>query len=310
MNYKLIASILLITFCTACHDIIEKDITKQNITINSPRDSSVLSNYNVLFWWEPNDYIFNYRIQIVNPSFSNPVNLMVDSVISTNKLNYTLFPGNYEVRIRGENNTGNTSYYYRSFKVDSTYDLTGQSFTVNIPEDNLFCNASGITFGWNNFPFADQYTYNLYKSGSLIKSKTTSSTSLVDTILQEGIYTWNVFGTNSANSTSTNASDNRVITIDTTKPIASILVSPSNNALTNNPVLLTWTRSSIDVVLDSVLISTSASFSTIDFRLGVSDTFYSFTGVSSTDYYWKLFSIDKAGNPSTAYSATRKFRVN
>lgn len=304
--------LFLVTFIilSSCRDVFEKDIKNQKIEILAPKDSSISSSFNIMFWWDNNEYISSYRLQIASPNFSNPLLLVLDTLISDHKFYKTVSPGKYQFRIRGENNTGSTAYYYSTFEVDTNYDFTNQNFSVNLPLDYYSTNDSIISFSWDKFPFATAYTFTLYKPGMSSIIKNTVTNYVYDTLHANGVYSWDVFAINGNNTTLTNRSNTRILIFDTISPSPPTQISPVNNSLVNNSVNLIWSKTSSDVNTDSIYISTDASFLTIDYQYISSDTSLTFIGNSGNDYYWKVKSIDKAGNIGHLFSQIWKFRIN
>src|SRR6185437_11475664 len=106
--------------------------------IVSPPNNFVSSNYSIVFLWEQLDGASDYRIQIVQPSFSNLQQLLIDTPVIGTNFAYQLSPGSYQWRIKAENGSSSTQSITRNIKVDSNSNLSGQTFLVSSPSDNYF----------------------------------------------------------------------------------------------------------------------------------------------------------------------------
>lgn len=111
-------SVLILMVGNACEVFSEPDVSNDVVTILSPSEGSQITSNPVLIWW---DYTFGcveYELQVVTPSFENPISLSLDTIISYNKFQIELDTGIYELRVRGLNYSTSTSYFERGFSVN------------------------------------------------------------------------------------------------------------------------------------------------------------------------------------------------
>lgn len=88
------------------------DITNEVIVLISPSDNSELeSSDNYDFYWEElEDVVTDYQIQIAKPDFDNPLEVIVDSMVSDHQVNLTLDAGGYQWRVRAKNDVYASEY--------------------------------------------------------------------------------------------------------------------------------------------------------------------------------------------------------
>jgi hypothetical protein len=298
---------IFFVFCNSCtKDFIEQNITGQTIQLMAPANGLQSATDAQIFWWNSLDGAEQYELQIVKGSFSYVVRLMLDTVITTNKFNYTLYPGSYQWRVRGMNNGGNTQFSTFSLTIDSNTNMSAQVVILVSPANNIYTNALSNTFKWDSVFGAIDYRLEIINNNT--------SATVLDTALKKeaftqslspGAYTWEV---RAENSDGTSAFTSETITIDTSRPNAPLLLTPKNDSTTSSTkVAFTWSNEPVVSgvpIMDSLYIYANASMTTI-----VRGTFTSLTSYNDTltagTYYWRVRSIDAAGNKS-AYSALWK----
>lgn len=300
---------MALMFLMGCHDIIEKDITKNTITVKAPVDNFESTGYNITFWWDEVNGAGQYRLQICKPSFDSLQQFVVDTLVPADRCVITLFPGRYQWRIRAENAGSSTPFVTRNLIVDSNSDFSNQVFIVNSPGDNFVTNTNPITFRWSTYPFATSYQYQLTDTfGNEVKARMATQAFVVDT-LAEGVYLWQVKAINGINGTATAYSVARRITLDLTAPMVSNQIAPANNSLDSNGLNLTWMKAA-DVYADSIIVASDSSFQAAVVNAYVlGDTSFQLPPLPiSHTYYWRLRSRDQAGNWSV-YSTAFKFTL-
>lgn len=301
----LLLTTLLTIALYSCSDIIEPNISKQTINVLTPVDGYKSANTGLVFWWEALKGAEKYNLQIVKPSFISIQNLILDTNITDNKYSFSLLPGTYQWRIRAMNNGSNTDYVTRTLTIDSTLDLTYQTVVLSSPADNFITNVLPNSFKWNLLYNATLYQFQLVnKSDNTILKDTTTARNSVLLNLAEGAYIWKV---RAQNVTSSSSYALRNITVDITPPDVSTLTSPANDSSSTNPVSLTWT-SDLSAIADSLFIYQDSLKSQAIQKLYQTTTSYNFTGTIAQTYFWRLKSVDAAGNWS-AYSPVRKFKI-
>jgi hypothetical protein len=308
---KLIAAlfVIAISFSACQKDIIVKDIKDKIVTALSPPDGFNTPNNSITFWWEKVDGAEKYNVQIVSPSFSNIQQLITDTSVTTDKFTKVLTPGTYQWRVRAANNGGETTWTTRTLTIDTSSNLAYSSVILLSPADSFYTNTLSHTFSWASVSNATLYTFNVLSS-----NYTYSTTSAALTFPTEGTYTWKV---RAENSFSFSPYASRVIVIDQTASTSTPSLNyPLNGATAvHSDTLLKWTTIS-DSYKDVVLISAASDFSVVTKLDTVSTSTallrtYPITNISNASgntYYWKVKSVDRAGNAGN-YSSSRSFSV-
>ncbi len=303
--------VAILTMAVQCNDIFEVRLDQTNVQINIPVDSLRTSVATQTFWWEKTYGATHYRLQIVSPHFDSISKLLADEVLDTNKFQISLNPGIYQWRLRAENSATQTPWEVRDLIIDSTLDLSDQTIVLLTPTQNDTTNQIIQKFSWQPLYNAADYTFELWQpdfNGSLIKNKTLNTESTTDTLVNTGAFAWRVRGNNLLGSTDFTV---RTGFVDTVRPQAPILLSPAANAIitTGNNIVFDWSRPADNgsSLRDSLVVATDTNFAQI-YQTYTTNATTQTDSVPTGVIYWRVFSRDKAGNPSPA-SATRKFTV-
>lgn len=102
-----------------CDDILEKDISDDNVNMLAPADHIELNTLNVNFWWQFVEGANKYQLQIVSPGFKAISQMVLDTVLLKNKWNGKLLEGNYQWRVKAINDYYATSYTTMTFSIDT-----------------------------------------------------------------------------------------------------------------------------------------------------------------------------------------------
>jgi hypothetical protein len=306
------AIVLAAILCSGCKDIFEEDISALEIELLSPQNQALFSSPEVGFSWQENADIHRYRIQVARPSFSQISSLVHDSLVSESTINFVLGPGQYEWRVRGENAASSTIYSTRSFEIDSTSNLTGQTISIIQPVSQSVSNATITTLEWEALEFAQNYYVEIYMQipeNILVDGASLNQTS-IDFELEEGKYRWTIFATNEAPSVSALTESN--FTVDRTSPLNAILENPLNNAeyTDNQNITFDWLPSEDDWSnsVDSLIITTEANPDVVIYSEQATPPVIVLNNeLNPGDYMWYIISRDEAGNES--YSSSRYFSI-
>jgi len=301
--FSIIATII------GCKDIIEDDLSDRTITINAPLNGLVTTTLTHTFWWNKIEYATKYQLQIVSPSFIAVEKLILDTNISTNQFQYTLTPDTFEWRVRAYNNSSTTAFVTYTIIIDSTANLDGQQVVLISPVANFATNQLTQAFKWYELYNADDYRFEIRSpdwNGSLVYNPVITAYDTISFTLPEGSYTW---GVQAQNVTSSSQFSTRTLIIDNTNPNIPTLQSPVNGAtvydstLTNSTIIFRWKRGydSGSTIHDSLYLAKDSIFSIANTELAISltDTTYSYPMQTTGTYYWKVKSIDAAGNKSS-----------
>ncbi len=307
---------IALLFCS-CDSIFEEDISNDTIKTIIPKQNDTLKKNIVNFRWNSVEGVVDYQLQIVNPSFNNIDEFVVDSLITELEIDLSLNPAEYQWRIRGINNGYETDFSEPiNFVVDSITDLSNQSILLNFPEDNKYLNSISTTFSWNKHFSATSYLFQLVKadSNNIIEQSTTNNDfyTPVEQSIDEDKYKWKVKGINDFSET---VFTERVVFIDKTSPNIPSLTSPDDNLeMTLLSVTFDWdlgvdggnTHAPISRTLE---ISTEDNFATILFETELMVDTFNYTFGNTGTFYWRVKAIDSADNESN-YSTVRKIVIN
>lgn len=185
--------------------------------------------------------------------------------------------------------------------------------SLSIPADDTRINNVTPSFLWNSVPNGDRYQIqisqfvdfiNLIQDAELIPG----DLSFVADPLSDGEYYWRVRALNSAGFEGP-WSTSRSLTIDTIPPSSPTLVSPIDNLqISDNTPSFDWDN--LDVA-SNIQISLTSDFSSIVQNVNLSSgiTEYTSTPLINWQYYWRVRSLDIAGNYSE-WSTIRTFTID
>lgn len=306
---------LIVLVCSCEHDFIEDDLTGKTVTILAPQDDDTMSTATPIFWWNEIDGALSYRVQIVYPDFSAPQQLLYDTAVEGDRFYPSLVPGNsYYWRIRPENGSSEGDWVTRRLTIDSSVSLSSQSVLITLPATNgTATSSSTVSFAWNAVSGTTFYRVEIVNttSGTSVAATTTTAVNYTATLVQ-GNYEFKVRAENTSSFT---AWASRTFSVDQTAPTVPQLIFPADDAFYASPpatIVFDWSNDATSST-DSLLISTDSTFASgIVFQVLQSalQSNYTWTGAqSATTYFWRVRSIDLAGNKSN-YSSVFKFVVN
>lgn len=315
---KLLIFILTISFIS-CDDVLEKDITNSNVSIIYPTEAtSILTNV-VNFQWNALNGAKKYHLQVLSQNQSIVKDTLTDKLF----INLSLTAGNYKWRVRGENGGYQSPYTFPiNFSTVLSNVLTNQQVILNIPTENYYTKATGLTLQWTGIPTATSYDVEVITSGGnqiLPVTNVSSGTSLAlnSGLTQEANYIWKVKAKNNVTNTETPPSS-RTFSIDRTDPNQPSGLQPNNATVfsVNQSITLSWTAIADTGLVQSpisytIQFANTNTFSTIIRTASVASPATSSTQIFTTpgDYYWRIKAVDSATNES-AYTAPMMFKVN
>ena len=298
VKYSIIS--LLLTAVIACNDFIEKDIDKETITLLAPANYLTTIQLTHTFWWNWLDGAEQYNMQVVEGSFTSVTKFLLDTTISKNKFEYTLYPGTFQWRVKGMNNGSETNFSTFTVTIDSSLDISSQQIVLSAPIDNYITNNDNITFTWNNLLNADDYLIEIHENtwtGNLVFGPQVTTSNSVTTTLPEGTFVWGIQGRNATSNTST-AFSIRTLTIDTTSPNMVTLVAPADNAtLSNGYHTYSWTQGANTgtALTDDIFFYSDASATNLIKSIQAAGTSHQ-DSLGVGVFYWRVQSTDAAGN--------------
>lgn len=315
--------LFLLTICMlyqACNDIFVPDIADESVFLIAPPDGFSSNKASINFSWEPLEDAESYALQIVSPNYDTIEQIIFDTLTNSTSLSLSLSPGSYEWSVLGQNSAYSSACceIRKLFVVsDSSADLSQQAIQLLSPTDDLCTNSANIIFSWQPIPLADTYSLQIAGNSSftsiIVDTRLTNELFAWD-ILDEGVYYWRVRAENETSNTFTDWHQ-RAFTFDATSPAAptSLLpVSGDTISIISGTDELSWQRAN-DVASDSILIYNNTSLTTLLWSGNVNEAAIDLTSTSISfqsgeDYFWRVLSLDKAGNISP-FSSTQSFFV-
>ena len=279
-----------------------ENIADKVVKLLSPTDKSILQGSEVTLWWEDVAGATSYRLQVAKPNFSNPVSALLDITLEDTKYTLPLTTGSFEWQVRAINTLSQTKFTTRSFQVEDN-DLSNKIIQLLQPANNALLKTKSVTFTWNKLNKSASYVFQLkandWTNGTIIEQRNTTDSTLTFE-LGDGSYYWGVKAVNNLNSSSEYAVRN--LKIDTAAPEIPLLVSPVNNYETyEKNIIFSWEDGAKEDEKLEYNIELHKQSGSIDFLVATYHTslktfIYKFT--DSGNYYWKVQTVDKAGNVS------------
>ncbi|GET24702.1 hypothetical protein [Prolixibacter sp. NT017] len=309
-----ILGMTLLVAMAGCDSFFEDDISNRTVELVSPADQVETDILTQTFYWDVVKGASSYRLQIVTPSFANAENLVLDTLVTDNKYTYSLFPAEFEWRVRAENSVYQSGWSSSHLTIYSSDDLTRQKVQLVSPHDAKITNSTDISFVWDALYNADNYQIAIYKGsweGETVVAPVSVDGTSYEGTLSEGTFFW---GVQAQNQTSETSYTIQSMVIDQTPPNVPVLTSPENNAtVASTSVQFAWNSSDSGsgIAQDTVKVYSDKNLSTLVDAVASSDQQAQITLADRTTYYWTVLSVDKAGNVGARASVdTLTVRVN
>lgn len=301
----------LVLLSTGCKEFIEPSINKKKVTLLAPSNGTESTDYNQTFWWDEVENALNYRLQVVTPDFDNAAKLILDTIITKSKFNYTLDPGKYEWRVRAENGSSQTAYSKVAFTILPT-SIEEQQVQLQAPANNSVTNQSNAVFKWLKLFGADRYqlqidTGNFEDESILFFNRPTPNLEFAVALTKEKTYKWRVKAQNATKESKWSVIQN--VTLDKTGPGQVTLIAPANNQSVTKNVSMSWNTVTDAKKYQLYIYKNENSTPYDNFPVTITTTTYSFTaGKSGEKLYWQVKALDEAGNVGLA-SELRSFLI-
>jgi len=310
INIQRISLFFVLVLFAGCKAFFEQDITKQTVKLLAPSSGVKTEIASQTFLWEQIDGASDYRLQIASPSFDSIRVMVLDTIISTDKFSYVLYPADFEWRVRGENSVYQSSWAMGKLQVYSSTDLTGQK--VNLLSPGTITNFNTVNFQWDILYNANHYTLVVYKDlwqGSPALNPTVVDTTFLMSNLADGNYVW---GVKAQNPTSETLYSQKSLIVDSTPPTQPVLTTPSNGSVgTSTTISFTWNSSDLTsgISQDTLKVFSDINLSTLVKSVATASKSAQITFTNPAVYCWTVRSVDKAGNVSLT-SSSFSFTIN
>lgn len=301
----LLCSFLLLFSCEEI--LLEEDITNKQVTLVAPVNNAMLNSTGVTFTWENVEDATQYRVQIAKPDFDNPVQIIVDTVVSDNSFTQQLNIGNYQWRVKAINSGYETAYTTRNITIVSNDDFQSNTVTLLSPNNNLITNVTTQNVTWQPVIGATGYQVQIIDANNTVIEDQVITAANFNYTFPEGNLQWRVRATNGIQQTMYTS---RFLLVDTTNPNTPVLVAPANaSTTTDTDISFQWNRAPIagSVEKDSIYVFTNSGLTNLQFKNQATSSFSS--TLAAGTYYWYVKAFDQAGNASNQ-SSTFNFTVN
>lgn len=283
----------IITMISCSEILIEKDISDKTVTLVAPVNNAQFFSTGITFTWDEVQDATKYTLQIARPNFASPLQIVLDTTITSTSFTQQLPIGNYEWRVKARNDSYSTVFTSRLVSIVSNDDFQSNTVQLISPSNNLITNIASQSLTWQSVIGATQYQLQVYdNSNTLVLDQTTPNTTYNYTF-PEGTYQWKVRANNGSETT---LYSSRSALIDLTAPNTPTLISPINAGSSTTSVTFEWNRTPIlgSTERDIVYIYTNSSQTNLYSQSQVSSP-YTVTLPAGT-YYWKVIASDTAGN--------------
>lgn len=308
---------LVLLLCTAwaCSDFIEEDIEDDVLVLLGPGEGVSTETQSPTFWWDELKDATHYRLQIARPNFKDMEALELDTLITSTKFLHTLFPSDFEWRVRAENSGYQTVYTKRTLTILVPTDITKQKVVLALPAANAAINNKNVNFTWDALSIAHNYTFEIKKDswdGENVDDAVVTDKLKLSMELEEGKYVWGVLATDIIKAKSTPYAT-RTFYVDLTAPDVPVLTSPAKDAsVTGLSQEFQWTyteENELTAVSFTLQIASDKDANNIVKEIALEGKTYTYTFTETGTYYWRIKAVDKANNES-AFSEINKFSLS
>lgn len=297
--------ILSVILVYACSEIFLTDISKEEVILLSPPDSAEYKDdYNILFWWEPVTDATGYNLAVVTPNFNSIMKKVLDTNITQTEFKYLLYPADFEWSVMAYNEEFSTQYFIRGFKID-TAERPQKVVMINIGDTVLITRSDTLTFNWKSDELAEEYAVEIFKGSqeifdSHIKELSITFPDVNENApwLDDGRYTFLIKAVSEDNQYSEEYTTFEIL-VDRTNPSKPIPKNPRNNdtVIIADEPNIEWitNQDQGSTIYDSLYVyydSTNTNPELYRVNDGI------FPIYNEGVYYWKVKSIDLAGNKS------------
>ncbi|MBC7410097.1 MAG: hypothetical protein H7339_17065 [Arcicella sp.] len=293
-KYITILSVAILTLCSCEEILMEKDISNKVVNLIAPVNDAQFSSTSVSFTWATLEDATSYHLQIAKPNFTDPIQIVLDTLVSSTSYTKQLNIGQYEWRVKATNSAYETLYTTRTLTVVSNEDFQNNTVTLSSPANNLITKVAAQNLTWETVIGATSYQIQILDSSNAIINDQTLTTNSLNYTFPQGSYQWKVRASNVTNQTLYTA---RNILVDTTVPNTPSLTAPTNaSTQTAGEINFTWSRTpnAGSTEKDSIFIYTNSTLTNLQSKTEATSP-HTATLATGT-FYWYVKSFDEAGN--------------
>ncbi|MCD0464992.1 hypothetical protein [Flavobacterium sp. ENC] len=305
--YTSLSLIFLLSLFSCEEILIVDDISKEEVTLIAPANNSVLFSTGASFSWNSIENAEKYRLQIAKPNFANPVEIVLDTLITKTSYTQQMNIGKYEWRVKAVNSGYETPYKSSAFEILNNEDFQNNTVVLLSPGNNLITKNAIQKLTWQTIIGATEYQLQIYDSTNEIVKENSSASTSFDYTFPEGNFSWKV---RASNGTKETLYTTRNIVVDTKVPNTPVLANPADKSTTAaTDINFQYNRTPIagSVEKDSIYVYTESALTNLKFKEQVTSP-YAKT-LTSGSYYWYVMSFDQAGNKSSK-STVFSFTIN
>lgn len=306
-HYKFLFLLFFLTLISCEGVILETDITDQKVVLVAPYDKAQFFSTSVTFSWENVADATKYRLQIAKPNFENPLQIVLDTIVTNNSFTQQLPVADYEWRVTAINSAYKTAFASRFFTVVSNDNFEDNTVVLSAPVNNLVTKVLDQNLKWTAIIGATSYQVQIVDGSDAVINDQIITASNLSYSFPEGNYSWKV---RAIRGTTQTLYSSRKILVDATKPNTAVLSSPVNKSTTTvSDITFKWNRVPIagSAEKDSIYVYTDSALTTLQLKSEVNNSFTK--NLDAGTYYWFLKSFDLAGN-STEKSTVFNFTIN
>lgn len=305
--YKFTLSIISLSLFSCEEILLVDDISNKEVTLIAPANNAALFSTGVSFFWDNVENAEKYHLQIAKPNFTNPVQIVLDTLVTKNSFTRQLNIGKYQWRIKAVNSGYETQYQIKSFEILNNDDFENNTVVLVSPTNNLITKTVAQKLSWQSIIGATEYQIQITDSNNLVVKEGNTPSLNFDYTFTDGDYNWKVRASNGSKRTLYTA---RAILVDTKAPNTPVLTSPANaSTTTNTEINFQFSRTPIagSIEKDSIYVFKDTALTNLQFKDQVKSP-YAKTLTPGT-YYWYAKAFDQAGNTS-ARSTVFSFILN